>query len=86
MLVRSIAFTLTMLLPAAAQTIAISRTVNLINKATQEVLGTATTSGNRVYFRDRDGKHIVTVERNADGTRTAYDESGKVIPMPEIAK
>jgi hypothetical protein len=70
----AIAFTLAMLLPATAQIGDLPKTGNLIDNATKEVIGTVTFSGNRAYLRDK------------DGTRTAYDDSGNVIPMPEVAK
>ena len=74
-----LAFTLALLLPAAAQYAPLPRTGNLINNATKEVIGTVTFSGNRAYLRDKDGKHLGTVVFNADGTRTTYDENGKVL-------
>jgi hypothetical protein len=77
-----LAFTLALLLPAAAQYAPLPRTGNLINNATKEVIGTVTFSGDRAYLRDKDGKHLGTVVFNADGTRTTYDENGKVIDLP----
>jgi len=74
-----LAFTLALLLPAAAQYAPLPRTGNLINNATKEVIGTVTFSGDRAYLRDKDGKHLGTVVFNADGTRTTYDENGKVL-------
>ena len=76
-----LAFTLALLLPAAAQYPPLPRTGNLVNNATKEVIGTVTFSGNRAYLRDKDGKHLGTVVFNADGTRTTYDENGKVLPV-----
>jgi len=76
-----LAFTLALLLPAAAQYAPLPRTGNLINNATKEVIGTVTFSGDRAYLRDKDGKHLGTVVFNADGTRTTYDENGKVLPV-----
>ena len=76
------AFTFALLLPAAAQYAPLPRTGNLINNATKEVIGTVTFSGDRAYLRDKDGKHLGTVVFNADGTRTTYDENGKVIDLP----
>lgn len=43
-----------------------------------ETVGTATFSGNRMYLRDLDGKHIVTVVTDATGV-TMYDPNGKVL-------
>jgi hypothetical protein len=77
-----LAFTFALLLPAAAQYAPLPRTGNLINNATKEVIGTVTFSGDRAYLRDKDGKHLGTVVFNADGTRTTYDENGKVIDLP----
>ena len=77
-----IVFTLAMLLPAAAQYAPLPRTGNLVNNATKEVIGTVTFSDNRAYLRDKDGKHLGTVVFNADGTRTTYDENGKVVDLP----
>lgn len=82
----AIAFTLAMLLPATAQIGDLPKTGNLIDNATKEVIGTVTFSGNRAYLRDKDGKHLGTIVYDKDGTRTAYDDSGNVIPMPEVAK
>ena len=76
-----LAFTFARLLPAAAQYAPLPRTGNLINNATKEVIGTVTFSGDRAYLRDKDGKHLGTVVFNADGTRTTYDENGKVLPV-----
>ena len=76
-----LAFTFALLLPAAAQYAPLPRTGNLINNATKEVIGTVTFSGDRAYLRDKDGKHLGTVVFNADGTRTTYDENGKVLPV-----
>ena len=77
-----LAFTFALLLTAAAQYAPLPRTGNLINNATKEVIGTVTFSGDRAYLRDKDGKHLGTVVFNADGTRTTYDENGKVIDLP----
>lgn len=84
-------FTLAMLNVASAQgllmppsEIKLPKTGNLINNATREVIGTVTFLGNRAYLRDKDGKPLGTVVYNKDGTRTAYDDSGKVIPMPGV--
>jgi len=76
-----LAFTLAMLTTASAQYPPLPRTGNLINNATKEVIGTVTFSGDRAYLRDKDGKHLGTVVFNADGTRTTYDENGKVLPV-----
>ena len=76
------AFTFAMLTTASAQYAPLPRTGNLVNNATKEVIGTVTFSDNRAYLRDKDGKHLGTVVFNADGTRTTYDENGKVIDLP----
>ena len=55
------------------------QTVRLVNNATGELVGTATYSGRMIYLRNKDGVHFATIERNADGTRTAYDPHGKKI-------
>jgi hypothetical protein len=75
-----------MLTTAAAQHPPLPQTVKLHNKATKEPLGTATFSGNRIYFRDKDGAHYATIEIAPDGTRTTYDPSGKVIAAPARPK
>lgn len=83
-----LAFTLALLLPATAQEMKLPKTGNLINNATKEVVGTVTFSGNRAYLRDKDGKHLGTIVYDKDGTRIAYDDSGKVIDLsrvPDIA-
>ena len=77
-------FTITMLATASAQYPPLPATVQLHNKATNEPLGTATFSSNRIYLRDKNGKHYATIEYNADGTRTAYDPSGSVIKLPDL--
>lgn len=41
-------------------------------------LGTVTFSGDRMYFRDHNGKHVTTVVINAKGM-TYYDPSGKLL-------
>ena len=76
------AFTFAMLTTASAQYAPLPRTGNLVNNATKEVIGTVTFSDNRAYLRDKDGRHLGTVVFNADGTRTTYDENGKVIDLP----
>ena len=78
----ALAFTLAMLTTASAQYAPLPRTGNLVNNATKEVIGTVTFSDNRAYLRDKDGRHLGTVVFNADGTRTTYDENGKVIDLP----
>ena len=75
-------FSIAMLATASAQYPPLPATVQLHNKATNEPLGTATFSDNRIYLRDKNGEHYATIEYNADGTRTMYDASGKVIPAP----
>jgi len=75
-------FSIAMLATASAQYPPLPATVQLHNKATKEPLGTATFSDNRIYLRDKNGEHYATIEYNADGTRTMYDASGKVIPAP----
>ena len=74
-------FTITMLATASAQSPPFSATVQLHSKATKEPLGTATFSDNRIYLRDKNGEHYATIEYNADGTRTMYDASGKVMDL-----
>ena len=75
-------FTVAMLTTAAAQYPPLPKTINLHDTATKEPLGTATFSDNRIYLRDKNGEHYATIEYNADGTRTMYDASGKVIAAP----
>ena len=77
-------FSIAMLATASAQYPPLPATVQLHNKATNEPLGTATFSGNRIYLRDKNGEHYATIEYNADGTRTAYDPSGNVIKLPDL--
>lgn len=48
-------------------------------------IGTATFHGNRVYLRDTKQQHYATIQFNPDGTRTAYDPNGKIIPLPDVA-
>jgi hypothetical protein len=60
------------------------KTVRLHNNATGEHLGTVTLSGNRAYLRNKDGEHYATMVRNADGTKTIYDPSGKVIEAESL--
>ena len=83
--------TLAMLTSASAQSMLlppsnfeIPKTITLYNKATKETFGTVTISGHRLYYRNPDGKHVATVEINKDGTRTAYDENGKIIENPAL--
>ena len=79
-------FTIAMLTTASAQYAPLPKTINLHNNATKEPLGTATFSGNRIYLRDKNGEHYATIEHDADGTRTMYDASGKVIAAPTPRK
>jgi hypothetical protein len=43
-----------------------------------KVVGTATVSGNRTYFRDADGKLLYTMEKTAQGM-AMYDADGKKV-------
>ena len=79
-------FSIAMLATASAQYPPLPATVQLHNKATNEPLGTATFSGNRIYLRDKDGVHYATIEIAPDGTRTTYDPSGTVIAAPTPRK
>jgi hypothetical protein len=63
--------------PAAAQS-TLPRTVPF-NDASGQQVGTATFSGNHIYLRDLEGKHIVTVVLEKDGSRTMLDPSGNVL-------
>jgi len=53
--------------------------IKLHNKATGEPIGSITIKGASSYLRDANGEHIKTIVRNADGTVTQYDPSGKII-------
>jgi hypothetical protein len=79
---KSYAFILTLLLttPALAQwpNPEWPRTVPSTD-AMGNINGSATVSGNRVYLRDRNGKHIATMVIAPDGSRTVYNPSGKLI-------
>lgn len=77
-------FTLVMMTAALAQNYVAPRTIKLVNKDTQEVIGTVTMSDNRLYYRDMKGEHFATVQVHKDGTRTMYDPSGKVIERPTV--
>ena len=81
-------FTIAALATASAQHAPLPKTVKLHNKATNEPIGTATFSDNRVYFRDKNGTHYATMVVAPDGKRTLYDPSGKVlddkVPLPAV--
>jgi hypothetical protein len=49
------------------------------NNEKGEKIGTAAISGNRIYLRNTEGKLIVQIVVDRDGTRTMYDASGKVL-------
>jgi hypothetical protein len=86
-MMRTIIFALVMLAsPAAAQQsflllphFEMPRTIPWTNPARDGDVGTATFSGNRVYFRDSKGEHVSTMVVGPGGTRTMYDPHGKVI-------
>jgi hypothetical protein len=63
--------------PASAQSM-LPRTVPF-NDASGQQVGTATFSGNHVYLRDLEGRHIVTIVLEKDGSQTMLDPSGNVL-------
>lgn len=81
-----LAFMLATTLPVQAQQLNMPRTVRLHNNATGEHLGTVTVSGNTVYIRDKDGKHVLTVVQNPDGSKTTYDPHGNVVIPPKLSE
>jgi hypothetical protein len=73
--------------PAMAQQIpAEARHINLTNKVTGEKVGSIHIDGNRSYLRDKDGTHIETIIRNADGTATVYDPNGNKLKTLNSSK
>jgi hypothetical protein len=76
---RSLAIMLATAVPAQAQQFNMPKTIKLHNNATGESIGTLTISGNTAYLRDKNGEHYATIVRNADGTSTTFDPSGKII-------
>jgi hypothetical protein len=70
---------LALILPATAQGYMLPTTLPLVNNTTKEVIGTATLWGGKMVLRKQNGEFIATVTINKDGTRTLYDESGKVL-------
>jgi hypothetical protein len=64
---------------AVAQTQHMPTTLPLIDNNTKEKIGTATLWGGRMVLRKTDGTFIATVVIERDGTRTMYDEHGKVL-------
>jgi hypothetical protein len=81
----ALAFLLVTVTVAQAQQLNMPRTIKLHNNATGENIGTLTVSGNTAYLRDVTGKHQATIVGNPDGTKTYYDESGKIIDGTAIA-
>jgi hypothetical protein len=79
-----LAILLALMLPAAAQT-PIPRIVPLLGKDGQQI-GTATFSGNRIFLRNKDNEIFAQIIVEADGTRTMYDASGKVLDRIEGEK
>jgi len=70
--------------PAVAQRFELPTTVKLTAK-NGAVVGTVTFSRDgRFYLRDGKGGFIATIVVNADGSKTAYDYSGKVIDVPDV--
>lgn len=61
-----------------------TRTVKLFDKVTKEVIATVTFNGPTAYFHSKDGKHLATVVRNPDGTRSAYDPRGILIDLTTV--
>jgi YD repeat-containing protein len=55
-----------------------TRTVT-IKSPEGQIVGTATTSGNTIYYRDANGELTGTAKIAADGTRTIYDPNNKLI-------
>jgi YD repeat-containing protein len=51
----------------------------IIKSPEGQIVGTATTSDNMVYFRDAKGELTGTAKIAPDGTRTIYDPNGKLI-------
>jgi hypothetical protein len=80
-----LAFMLATATVAQAQQLNQPKTIKLHNNKTGENIGTLTVSGNTAYLRDMAGKHQATIVSNRDGTKTYYDESGKIIDGSAIA-
>jgi hypothetical protein len=70
---------LALILPATAQGYMLPTVLPLVNNTTKEVIGTATLWGGKMVLRKSDGTFIATVIVDKDGTRTLYDENGKVL-------
>jgi hypothetical protein len=56
-----------------------NKTLSFKDKATGEEVGSAFVTGNRVYMRDRHGKHYATVIKEPDGTMKWLDPQGNPI-------
>jgi hypothetical protein len=52
------------------------KTVPMVN-LNNEKIGTATMTGNTVYFRDADGTLLASMVVDKDGARTLYDANGR---------
>jgi YD repeat-containing protein len=50
-----------------------------------QIVGTATTSGNTIYYRDGKGELTGTAKIATDGSRTLYDPSGKVMGITSVS-
>ena len=73
-----VALILLMIAPAMAQ-MSMPTTLPLTNNKTGETIGTATLFGNRMVLRKSNGEFIATVVIERDGSKTLYDENGKVL-------
>ena len=76
---------------AASAQLPLPTNLPLTDTKTGEVIGTATLWGNRMVLRRKNGEFIATAVFDRDGTRTLYDEHGKVldqinVPIPELPK
>jgi hypothetical protein len=77
-----IALTLIMTTAAMAQMLMptqLPTTLPLIDNNTKETIGTATLWGGKMVLRKTNGEFIATVVFEPNGTRTMYDENGKIL-------